>query len=227
MTYKEAISVVSNTLNSISKDTWIPKRYILTILKDVSTYLVSQKLRDKSLFRETDLFRWIKCFELEEVDIIKCPIVEFRTCNQLMKSKKKLPKIVGSRFGEGILIVQSIDGSKVFNQTSLLSFSNKQKLPNFDKFKGSFYYVDDYLYIPDSSIEVVDLLVLTMDEDYDDCSGCKDNECEDILDRELPVPDKLSQVVIKETISQVAMRFQVPKDENPNLDSNIKTQTIQ
>lgn len=229
MTYGEAISRVVNSLNSISKDVRVPKRLVLNILKTVGEFLVSQKMRDKTLYRETNTFKWLHCVELEPDDVVKCPIVEFRRCDSIMKSKKPLPKIVSSRYGEAILKVVSIDGNNEYKPTLLTTYNNSKKIRNANKFKGGKYYIKDrYLYLPDTEVEVVDMLVLTLDEDYEEACGCKeDMECKSVWDTELPLPDKLANVVIAETIKEVGMRLSVPTEENPNLDSNQKTQTVQ
>lgn len=228
MTYKEIVSRVVNSLNSVSKDNRIPKRYVLSVLKETGAFLLSQKMLDKTLYREEDLFKWIRCVELEEDDLVKCPIVEFRRCNSLMKSKKKLPKIIGSRYGYAVLVVATIDGNRRFSFSTLSDYTFLNSRKYFKKFKGTKYYISDgYLYIPDSEVEVVDMLVLTLDEDADECSGCSEKSpCKSVWDTEFPLPAKFSNVVIQETIKELSLRLQIPKDENSNLDSLQKTQTI-
>ena len=67
-----------------------------------------------------------------------------------------------------------------------------------------------------------------MDEKADDASDCPDcKACESYWDKEVYVADKLREAVIQDTIKEIVMRLQIPKDENPNMDSNIKSQTTQ
>lgn len=229
MTYGQATSRVINSLNSLTKDMRISKRYVLSVLKEVGAFLLSQKILDKTLYRETELFKWIRCVEMKSDDIVKCPIVEFRRCDSVMRSKKKLPKIVGSRYGYAILSVTTIDGSRKLSFTTLSEYTNMIRRRNYKKFIGTRYYISDgYLYIPDSEIEVVDLLLLTLDEDYEDCSSCSEKpNCQSVWDTELPLPDKFGNVVLNETIKEVAMRLNIRQDVNGNLDPNILSQTIQ
>lgn len=229
MTYGKAISRVVNGLNSLTKDARIPKRYILNILKEVGAFLLSQKMLDKTLYREEDLFKWIRCVELKSIDTVSCPIVEFRRCKSLMRSKNKLPKIVGSRYGYAVLIVSTISGERRFSSTTLSDYTNFIRKRNFEKFIGTKFYISEgYLYIPDSEVEVVDVLLLTLDEDYEDASSCEEkNPCKNVWDTELPFPNKFANVCIQETIKEVSLRLQIPTDSNSNLDPNQKTQTIQ
>lgn len=227
MTYAQAISRITNSLNALQKDTRVSKRYILSVLKETGAFLLSQKLRDRTLFRETDLFKWIRCVELIQDDIIKCPVVEFRRCKSISRSKKKLPKIIGSKYGYAVLIVQTIDGEKTFDYISLVDYNNNSKRSNSDKFKGNYYYINEYLYIPDSEIEVVDILLLTLDEDAEDCSSCSEKgECDEVLQQDFPIPDKLMNVVIQETLKEISFRLQIPADSNSDLDPNQKGATI-
>lgn len=227
-TYGEIVSRINNNFNSLTKDVRVPKRYILSVVKETGSFILSQRMRDKSLYRETNLFKWIKCLELKKQDIVRCPIIEFKKCNSIMKSKKKLPKIIGSKYGYAVLVVTTIDGETKFSPVTLPSYINLKNRKNSDKFLGKNYYIDNgYLYLPDSEIETVDILLLSLDEDLDECSECSDSDpCESVWDKELSIPDKLLTLVIQQTMQEISTRFGIPKDENSNLDSNQKTATV-
>lgn len=227
-TYNEVISRVQNGLNSLTKDMRIPKRYILAVLKETGTFLLSQKMRDKSIYRETDLFTWLHCVELKNIDVIKCPVFEFRRCNSVMRSKKKLPKIIGSKYGYAVLMVTSVDGENTLSVTSLMEFTSLRNRKDYKKFAGNFFYIsDDYLYAPDSEIELVDVLALTIDEDHEECSSCKDSKCKSAYEIDFPLPESVANSVVQETIREISLRLGVQRDENGNLDQNILSQSIQ
>lgn len=227
MTYGELVSGVINSFNSVKKDMRIPKRYVLSVFKKNAEFIMSQKLRDRSLYREEDLFTWLNCVELKKEDIVSCPIIEFKTCKQLMRTKKKLPKILSSIFGYAILMVTTIDGDKEYKIKTLSSYNTLKRRSGFNKFKGNYAYIKDgYLYIPDSEVEAVNILLLTLDEDSDEISNCCDPnlKCISIWDREVKVADKILTPIIQQTIQEVSMRFNIPVDENSNLDVNVKTE---
>ena len=225
MTYGELVSGVINTFNSVKKDMRIPKRLILHEFKNNAQNLLSQKLRDRSLFREEDLFQWINCVELKSDDIVKCPIIEFRSCRQLMKSKKKLPKMINSKFGASILMVTTIDGEQILKVKSITEYKIAKKGRYYDKFKGKYAYIaDGYLYIPDSEIEAVNILLLSLDEDCEEASECSDvTGCTSIWDREVKISTKILGPAMQMTIQKISMRFNIPTDENANLNLNDKT----
>ena len=55
MTYSEAVSKITNSLKLLNKDERISRRYVLHVLKDISSNLISQKLLDRTLGREMNL----------------------------------------------------------------------------------------------------------------------------------------------------------------------------
>ena len=94
MTNAEFVSRVLNGLNSLDKDSRISRRYILHVGRQKSAFYISQKMNDRSLFREDNLYTTLNCFELEKIEVTKCDIIEFRRCKSIMKSKKKLPELI-------------------------------------------------------------------------------------------------------------------------------------
>lgn len=51
--------------------------------------------------------------------------------------------------------------------------------------------------------------------------------CDSEWEYEFICPIKLIEFVVAETIKEVSFRLQIPIDENPNLDSNQKSQIVQ
>lgn len=224
MTNSEIVSRVRNGLNSISKDDRISRRYILHVAKQKATFLISQKLGDRSLFREDNLYKTVDCFEMEPVDVVRCEILEFRRCKSIMKSKCKLPKLIYSRYGNSLKEVITADGEKEFKPITPSQYrrdNNRLEKPEY-----IYYYVkDDYLYLLDTEIELVSLYLISMNLDYlEEGCGCKENseECKSLWDYEFNVPDKLEEAIVGETIKEVAMTKQIPRDENPNSNNNEK-----
>lgn len=226
MTYLEVVSRIQNNLNTLSKDTFIPRRFILSVLKSKGEFLMAQRFNDKSLFRETNLFRWINCIKMEEVDTVKCGKVEFQTCMSAMKSKKKLPKLLWSRYGSSILMVTNIDNSKQYEVITQSTYINYRKMRGFEKFKGKYaiLYPDGFLWVPDSTVTIVNVLLYTLDEKADDISDCKEcGDCESYWEKEFNIPDKIREVAIQEALKDISIRLQIPPDANPNGDPNIKS----
>ncbi len=224
MTNGEFVSRVINGLSFLNKDEHVSRRYILSVGQNKSKFYISQKLSDKSLFREANLFKTIECFPLKEESTIKCGIYEFSRCETLMKSKFKIPGLIFNKLGSSIISVTSIDGEVNLIPTTLKSFSISKDRVYSKLIKQKFYYIQDgYLYIPDSEVEAVTITYIPFDESGISSVSCdSSNNCKSIWDLQFIVPDKLSEQVIQETINEVSTLRKVQSDENPNLNKNEK-----
>lgn len=220
----EIVSRVINALNLLNKDEHISRRYILSVLKEKTNFAIQQQLEIKALFRDDSLYTWIRCLELQKDDIIKCPIIEFKSCKKIMRSVDKLPKSIYSRYGNSVKVVVSLDGEVIFNKVTPRQY-NLNKKRDTSGVQQDYYYVQDgYLYLPNSDVHMVDVLMLTTDsEDLDGCDNC--DECKSAWDYEFVGTEKFQEMVIQDTIREVAQRRGIVIDENPNNDSNQKSQT--
>ena len=61
MLNKEIVSIIVNNLKFLNKDDHISRRYILNTARVESVNLISQKLLDKTIFREDNIFQTIYC----------------------------------------------------------------------------------------------------------------------------------------------------------------------
>jgi hypothetical protein len=212
-TYGDIVSRINNSLNSVSKDNRIPKRFILNVVKDIATFLVAQKLGDRSLYKETNPYTTISCFELEPLDVVKCDIIEFRRCKSVMKSVNKLPRLIDSKYGVSLKEVTSIDDETEFKYTTPAQYRRDK---NRGESEYKYYYVKDgYLYLLDTEVPRVNLYVLTLDaENVKSCDEC--NDCKSLWDYEIAIPDKLLEAAVQEALKTISIRKQIPRDENSN-----------
>lgn len=219
MTNLEFVSQISGILKSNNKDNRIPKRMILAVGRDVATFLVAQKLLDRTITQETNLYSTIDCFEFEKIEAKRCPSVEFRMCKTLMKSLKPLPKLVFSRLGASIKDIVALDGDFLFSFVDEAQFRRNKKRKHQLK-NQIFVYLgtDNHLYIPDREIFSLDLTVLTLDNlTAEDCSACREkDECDNLWSKEFIVSDKILETVKDVTLQRILMSKQIREDNNPN-----------
>lgn len=222
MTNAEFVSRVINGLNSLDKDSRISRRYILHVGKRKSAFYISQKLNDRSLHKESNIYTTLNCFELEKLEAIKCDIIEFRKCKSIMKSKNKLPDLIYSRYGSTLKEVTTIDDEKEFKSTTPSQYRrDKNRISGTDYI--DYYVKDGYLYLLDTEVLLVNLYLITVElEEIDNVSSCSTPGCKSLWEYNFIVPDKLEELVIAETVKEIAMKKQIPSDENPNLNSNEK-----
>lgn len=224
-TFGEIVNRISNTVNTNNKDDRKSKRYILSVLQSKLELLLTQKLKDRSLFREDGLYTHVPCVELKKWEVYECDIIEFKSCNKVMKSTKTLPEIINSRFGPAIKNVTNIDYTKDYRFTTPHKYRNS-KLRE-EKVKGQEYYIKDgRIILPDSDIERVHMDILTL-KPYllSEVSECVEDKCKSYWDYEMPTSDKITDIAIMETLKELGVSKQIPVDENPNMDQNQKSAT--
>ena len=112
-----------------------------------------------------------------------------------------------------------------------VSLKKKKKKRRYsDKVNQRFFYIrDGYLYLPNSTTELVNIDLFAINEaevnEVSECSKC--TECTSAWDSKFICPDRFVDLVLRETIQEVASIYRTSiEDENPNLDSNIKSQTV-
>jgi hypothetical protein len=218
MTNIEFVSEIAGILKVVNKDNRIPRRLILRVGQEVVTTLLSQKLMDRTISSETNLFTRIECFEFEKIETKNCPSIEFRLCKTLMKSKNPLPKLVFSRLGASIKDIVSLDGDFTFTFVDESQYRRNKKRQNQLK-NQVFIYLgsENHLYIPDREIISVDLVVLTADTiNSESCSSCAEKTCKSNWEYPFIVPDKLIETVKDLTLQRLGFTRQIQEDQNPN-----------
>lgn len=225
MTKREFVSEVVHHLNSLNKDSRRSPRYILSTAVSYIQYLINSRPLS-ALFRDINNFTSVDCVEMERIDKVSCEIAEFRVCDKIMRSKKKLPEIYSSTIGLLVESVTNIDSSTSYDKlNSIAHFKETQKR----KFGGLFkYYIiqDNYLYILGSTPEIVSINFFPLDvkkaKELSSCEEC--DECASELDAEFNCPQAFLSTVRDQTIQLIAgTLLAIPTDENPDLDVNQKS----
>lgn len=220
MTNGELVSRVNSVLKGFTKDGRIGRRLILHTAESKAKFLISQKLNDRTLYRESNLYTTINCVEFIDQDVVKCPIIEFRRCKSLKRSKHKLPTPIFSKYGHSVKEVVSLDGEFNFSPITLYQY-RQLKNRTLQKKTDYFYVQDGYLYLPDSGVLSADVIIITQDlYAVEQCSECSKNKCNSVWDFDFICPDKILEAVIQETIKELSLTRQIPEDVNPNLNAN-------
>lgn len=235
MKNSEIISRVANGLRAITKDDHISQRYILNVAEAKARFLMTNQMHFSDLIKITSLHKTISCVKMVPIESKRCGVLEFANCNNLMRSEKKLDKIAEAKYGSLILYGITVSG-EIIKPTTLRAYSNRKNR----SFAGAdntkvFYMSDGYVYLPDSEIELIDLVVIGFsDKDIKEMSSCDDDikdkskssECESVLDQEFGCPEKLLDLAVREAINEIASTWrQIQPDENPNMDANLRTKT--
>lgn len=219
MTHNDIVSEISNIFRLNNKDNRIPRRFILKVLQDSATFLMSQKWGERSLLQDMNIFTSISCFEFEKTEVKNCPSIEFRRCDVLMKSKKPLPKLLFSKLGGSVRDIVSLDGNYRFSFVDETQY-RRNKNRKYKMNNEAYLYLgsDNHLYIPDEEIYSVDLSVLTIDRDgAKEASGCNTvDNCKNKWDTEFIIADKLLESVKDMSLQRLGITRQIREDSNPD-----------
>lgn len=221
------VSEVRNHLKANNMDDYIPARYILSTANSFLQYLINTRPLS-SVMRDLDVFTVLDCFEMRRVKSYTCDILEFRTCDKIMKSTKKIPKLFNGKSGWLIESVLNVTDSQEYDPLrSPKDFLVSKQRQFGNKFKY-FYIQNDYLYLLNSTSELVRVNGYFVDEDeVNKACGCGEiDECASKLDAKFPAPDEFVSQIMGQTVQLLlGGRRQITPDENPNLDENNKGAT--
>ena len=213
MKHSDLVDLIIVQIKSNNVDEVPPRRFILKSARAITTTLISQKLLERTLSREISLYTTVDCVEFEKSERIKCPVVDLRRCNTLMRSKKPIPAPIFSRLGASIKNIRSIDDSFSFTisyQEVLRSTKNRKY--RYDEDIAIYLGSDGHLYIPDNEIHLLSLDVLTLFTEDCDC----EDGCKSAWDYEFIVPDRFLMNVVDLTSQKLLTYKQLPADQNPN-----------
>jgi hypothetical protein len=217
MKVREFISTVKNDLNSIRLDDYLSGEYIYWKGVNFVQFFINRNIQDRKLLNNSSLFHQENCIELETYKCDNCTDIPFNA-KVVMRSKKKIPRIFQTNFGE-ILNVFNIDNSTKFNKTTLTDYTNISK-KRFQSKNPYFYIENDYLLIPDKEIEKVNLRFLSFDLKTIISFS---NDCQSLLDLEFPCPSFLLAEVLEKTKESLLTIKKINPDEDSNLNNNDKS----
>ncbi len=221
-TNRQVVSDVIGSLHSVNIDDRISNRFVLSRVKDKVRILIKQDLDSRRLFKITDIWKTIKCFHMKPVDFIECGF-DIPHCECVMKSVHKLPKSFDSSYGT-LVKVFTINGNKEYNQIKLGDFKDIKSREYSNKSVRYFWIDDGYVYIPDSQVEEVLVVILAeYPEEVDKLNDLPESECAKPLDSLFPCPGHLLDIAKTQTITELAQIYKrIPEDAKPDNNSNSK-----
>lgn len=225
----EFVSRVINDIVALNKDSHVSRRWILSIARTKAESYIVQKWDDGSMLLDYNIITKVGCIKMIEVNKIDCCDNQFALCGTLMRSEKRLPGLAYSAFGPTIVSVSNVDDTLFFKYSDIRSIDLHRKRKYSSKARKLYYVIDGYIYIPDEHIELINISFFTMKRrEALRLSSCKEDDgCKSEWEYDFICPIKLIEYISSETIKEVAMKLQIPIDENPNMDSNQKSQIVQ
>ena len=221
------VSLIRGDLKALNKDDYISARYILAVAYPYIKYLVNNRSLTK-LFRDTDAFTFVSCVELKQVKYYDCcDAGYFKTCDKIMKSKKKMPEILNTRVGLAIEALMNADNSDEYEPLRTASdYLNTKKRQFGNKFKYFYVGSDNYLYLLNSTAELVNMNAAFLNEsDALALSACAEDKesCASKLEDKFICPEEFYAEVRSQTLaSLISGHKAIVEDSEPDLNPNNK-----
>lgn len=208
-TLREVCSDIINDVKAYNLDDRLSYRYVKNKLIDKAEYFVRQDAEARKLQKIIDLWQPIDCIDLVEVPANYCGDV---SCKTVMKSVIKLPESYQTNYGN-LIKVFNIDYTKEYTLTTPALYKD-EKNRKFPSNKSYYWVIGGYIYIPDSTVEVISVLGMFKES--------LQNGCNKPLDSKFSFPDYIKTIAKQEVLKELLTGKQIPQDEKPNLNTNIK-----
>lgn len=212
MSIREFCSSVRNNLN-ISADDYISSEFIYWVGINIAALYIKRDADNKKLFKNTSIFKKLECVELEPYEE---GCIQLGGCNSMMRSKLPLPTFFQSNYGS-LIKVYNLSNDVDYVEISVNKYKNIKNLP-YKPRKTKYYWIEDnYLVIPDSEVEMVNVYGMFTDPSL----GLEQGKCS-LLDQPFPCIPYLIGAVIEATVKQIGISKSIPRDEDINANSSVK-----
>jgi hypothetical protein len=231
MTNRQLISETWNDLRAISVDDYLPPQFVISKAIDIAADYIKKENDSRRVYKLQEGWKVINCLNLIDVPITSCEALDTYVCKRLQRTKYRLPSTFSTRYGNLIKYVSSVNLETYYEPIFPKQWRAIQNRQYVDFRKKYYFFIDGYIYIPNSDVETITIeayfkkpwLVDSLIQD--ECESCDVPDCIDSpLDYEFVCPEYLLHNVKQQLITELASVYgKFVKDSNPDLDSNIKT----
>ena len=215
-TIRESISRIRNVFKLVNEDAFLTDRFIYSLLIKYSKALIRRQDVENKLMQYDSLFETLPYVELIEVDRIEADCARIKTGCKIMRTKKKLPKLMSGSNGPIFRTIAPIDGSDVFQQCLTAVYVAMTQSTNFKYNKCHyFWFKNGYLYFPDIIWDAVSIEAM-FEEPVDAFCNENDEDCTLAQDRNLTVPDYLLTEIEQLTQQELMTLGKIPADTGDN-----------
>ena len=215
-TIRESISRIRNVFKLVNEDAFLTDRFIYSLLIKYSKALIRRQDNENKLMQYDSLFETLPYVELIEVDRIEADCARIKTGCKIMRTKKKLPKLMSGSNGPIFRTVAPIDGSDVFQQCLAAVYVVMTQSTNFKYNKTHyFWYKNEYLYFPDIVWDAVSVEGM-FEEPVDAFCNENDSDCTQAQDRNVTIPDYMFAEIEQMTQQELMTLAKLPPDTGDN-----------
>lgn len=226
ITNREAIYKVKRLFREVNADTRLSDRVIFSLLENHTKWLISRESDKLKLIRNEKIFQPLKCVKVIEAPLID-PCCGIKSLCTVFRTEEKLPDLFEDSNGIIIKNVTTIDTQTSLTQIKPSEWERKQNNPwiNKDKKNTFFFYSDGYLYFPNGSWKMVEVVGLFKRDLYgmnkcDNCLTCEDEtkECKRFLDKNFIIPEYLEAQMFDAVIKDLSNTYKRIKEESTNIN---------
>lgn len=227
MTWREIISLIKTSLKETNSDSRLTNKYIYSVILKVTSLLIQRESDSLKLNSLLKLFQTLKCFPIIEVSDSEETCGLDKYC-KVYRSKIKIPDFFEDSDGIIMKGIYTVNHSRKITLLSVNDIIRRKQDRINSKYDKSIYAFikNNYLYLTDRIDYVQIEGLFKNDISKLNNSNCfPDNldnvSCISFLDTPAPIPAKLEQAIVTETIKMIATTYKATK-EDPVVDKTIK-----
>ena len=215
-TIGETISRVRNQLKAVKQDAFLTDRYIFSLIRKHSYWLMKREDSKNKLMRFSSVMQTLGHVELIDVDKVEACCPGVKSFCTIKRTKDKVPAFMQGYYGPLIRAVTSVDGSEIMQPTNPTTYVSASSTTKFKYNKTKYYwYLNDYLYFPNLDWDAIKLEGIF----EDDITKINCDFTDDCLPRQLQlfnVPDYLHGEIESNVIKDFGITLQMPSDMVPD-----------
>lgn len=206
-TIEYVISPIIADLKEINNDSRLSKRCVYNTFNLNLKFLLKQEFEKKRLEKLSDIWKTI-CVPTENVDKNLCSCYNLPINCNIVRTKIKIPRIVGSSYGDIIHSVTNVFGSVEFEQTTSSNYNTQKNI----KYNSTKYYFqdDNYFYFPNSDVKLIKIKAYFEDNvDEFICDKINDEKqiCKSKLKEVINAPEYLISTAVKMTKEELLKTY--------------------
>jgi hypothetical protein len=215
-TIGEVISRVRNQIKAVKQDAFLTDRFIYSVISKHVKWIIKREDAGNKLMRFNSIFQTMDYVELIEIDKVEAQCTGIKSDCTFMRTKDKLPVFLQGYWGPLIRTVSSLDGSVEMQPTTPSGYLSAANSKNF-KYNTTqyFWYLNDYLYFPNTDWDAVRIEGVFEDDIAD--FRCDPSElCKPKQMQFFNVPDYLYAEMETAVLKDMLMMYQIPTDVIPD-----------
>jgi len=215
----EIVSELALDIRAMNLDDRVSFRYLYSKFKGKIEYFLKLESKSREILKDVTVWKTITCVELEDVNNTACGYID--NCSTLKRSKVKLPKALSTSYGP-IIKVFTIDGKTELGMTKSYEYTDYANR-EYASTKLAYWLEDDYLYIPNTTIEAVKVMLIPENEADVDAANGTSGSCTSSLDATVSYPDYLITLAKQEVLKEISGVYkQIVEDEKGDNNTNNK-----